>query len=184
MQAIVSEVDSPVGRLRIVTRGRTLCALEFVEGARPVSSGHVARVLAEKSKVNVAATPSSAPKRTTDPAAREVAQRLGDYFAGDLQALDGIEVDPSGTAFQRKVWGALRHVRAGQTLSYSDLARAIGAPKAIRAVGMANARNPIAIVVPCHRIIGADGSLTGYGGGLERKRWLLQHEGALALLDV
>ncbi|UCE02897.1 MAG: methylated-DNA--[protein]-cysteine S-methyltransferase [Candidatus Latescibacterota bacterium] len=179
MQLIVSEVDSPVGRLRLVTCGRKLCALEFVEGARAVSSGHAARALAEKSTL-----PATAPKRATDPAARDVARRLGEYFAGDLRALDAIEVDPSGTAFQRKVWSALRIVRPGQTLSYADLARAIGAPKAVRAVGMANARNPIAIVVPCHRVIGADGSLTGYGGGLERKRWLLQHEGALALLDV
>lgn len=107
---------------------------------------------------------------------------LGTYFSGgNLAALDGLEVELNGTPFQRRVWSALRRVRAGRTVSYSDLARAIGAPAAVRAVGAANGANPIALVVPCHRVIGADGSLTGYGGGLERKRWLLRHEGALML---
>ena len=90
-----------------------------------------------------------------------------------------ITVDGGGTAFQRKVWAALREIPAGATKSYSDLAAAVGRPNAVRAVGMINGRNPISIVVPCHRVIGKDGSLTGYGGGLDRKRWLLQHEGAL-----
>jgi methylated-DNA-[protein]-cysteine S-methyltransferase len=100
------------------------------------------------------------------------------YFAGDLTALDALEVDTAGTEFQRAVWAALRRIPAGETLSYGALAAQIGKPKAVRAVGLANGSNPIGVVVPCHRVIGADGSLTGYGGGLPRKLWLLRHEGA------
>ncbi|HEY3888967.1 MAG TPA: methylated-DNA--[protein]-cysteine S-methyltransferase [Caulobacteraceae bacterium] len=100
------------------------------------------------------------------------------YFAGDLTALDGLEVETAGTPFQRTVWAALRRIPAGRTLSYGALAAQIGKPTAVRAVGLANGANPIGVVVPCHRVIGADGSLTGYGGGLRRKRWLLEHEGA------
>ena len=102
---------------------------------------------------------------------------LSAYFAGDLSALDPIAVATAGTAFQREVWAALRRIPAGQTLSYGGLATRLGRPKAMRAVGMANGANPIGIVVPCHRVIGADASLTGYGGGIARKRWLLEHEG-------
>ena len=100
------------------------------------------------------------------------------YFAGDLTAIDSLEVATAGTPFQRTVWAALRTIPAGETRSYSELADAIGRPRAVRAVGLANGSNPIGIVVPCHRVIGADGTLTGYGGGLERKRWLLAHEHA------
>ncbi len=101
-----------------------------------------------------------------------------DYFAGDLRALDRVPVATVGTDFQRKVWAALQTIPAGQTRSYGQLAAEIGEPDAARAVGLANGQNPIAIVIPCHRVIGADGSLTGFGGGLPRKRWLLTHEGA------
>jgi methylated-DNA-[protein]-cysteine S-methyltransferase len=105
-------------------------------------------------------------------------QALDAYFAGDLEQLDGIECRTGGTPFQRAVWVALRTIRPGCTMSYGALAAALGVPKAVRAVGLANGANPISVVVPCHRVIGANGSLTGYGGGLERKRWLLAHEGA------
>lgn len=98
------------------------------------------------------------------------------YYDGDLPALDTIAVRFTGTEFQNKVWNALRGIRAGTTLSYGALAQRIGAPKAVRAVGLANGSNPIGVVVPCHRVIGSNGSLTGYGGGLPRKRWLLAHE--------
>lgn len=104
---------------------------------------------------------------------------LDAYFAGDLAALDAVAVDPGGTDFQSAVWRSLRTVRTGGTTTYSALARQVGSPSAVRAVGAANGANPIWLVIPCHRAIGADGSLTGYAGGLERKRWLLQHEGAL-----
>ena len=99
------------------------------------------------------------------------------YLAGDLTALDDIPVDTGGTPFQQKVWQALRRIPAGETRSYGDVARALRRPRAVRAVGTANGRNPVALIVPCHRVIGSDGSLTGYAGGLERKRWLLRHEG-------
>ncbi len=98
------------------------------------------------------------------------------YFEGDLNAVDELPTETNGTAFQRSVWSALRKIRAGHTVSYGALAAQIGNPKAVRAVGLANGANPIAIVVPCHRVIGANASLTGYGGGLDRKRWLLAHE--------
>lgn len=100
------------------------------------------------------------------------------YFSGELDAIDALETATGGTEFQRRVWAALRAIPAGTTESYGALAARIGMPKAVRAVGLANGANPIAIVVPCHRVIGANGSLTGFGGGLERKRWLLAHEGA------
>lgn len=108
------------------------------------------------------------------------------YFDGALDAIDPITTSTHGTPFQERVWAALRHIPVGQTLSYSQLADAIGQPRAVRAVGLANGANPVGIIVPCHRVIGANGSLTGYGGGLERKRWLLAHEGAItrALLDA
>jgi methylated-DNA-[protein]-cysteine S-methyltransferase len=99
------------------------------------------------------------------------------YFKGDLSAIDQIPTVTGGTRFQRSVWSALRKIRAGTTLSYGALARVLDCPKAVRAVGLANGANPIGIVVPCHRVIGSDSSLTGYGGGIERKRWLLSHEG-------
>jgi methylated-DNA-[protein]-cysteine S-methyltransferase len=98
------------------------------------------------------------------------------YFEGRLDAIDEVRVATSGTEFQNQVWKALRRIPRGETLSYGALAKQIGRPAAVRAVGLANGSNPIAIVVPCHRVIGANASLTGYGGGLERKRWLLDHE--------
>jgi methylated-DNA-[protein]-cysteine S-methyltransferase len=112
----------------------------------------------------------------TAPAA--IRQALARYFAGDLTAIDRVPVTTGGTAFQREVWAALRRIRPGTTLTYGALAQKLGRPKSVRAVGLANGANPIGIVVPCHRVIGADASLTGYGSGIDRKRWLLTHEGA------
>ena len=113
------------------------------------------------------------------PAPQAVRRPLEAYFSGELEALDDIDCEPGGTPFQRAVWAALRRISAGQTMSYGALAAQLGAPAAARAVGHANGANPISVVVPCHRLVGAGGSLTGYGGGLARKRWLLAHEGAL-----
>lgn len=104
-----------------------------------------------------------------------VADQLTEYFDGSRRRFD-LELAPRGTAFQRAVWTALEAIPYGATASYRDVATAVGNPRATRAVGLANNRNPIALIVPCHRVIGADGSLTGYGGGLEMKRWLLDHE--------
>lgn len=152
---ITGTYASPVGHLRYEIGGDALRLLEFGDASDAASL-----------------VPSGA---------RAVTDRLDRYFAGDIGALDDIEVEfgARGTPFQRKVWRALRSVPAGATCSYADIAERIGAPLAVRAVGAANGKNPIAIVVPCHRVIGKDGSLTGYGGGLDRKRWLLRHERAL-----
>ena len=111
------------------------------------------------------------------PAPATMRTALSGYFEGDLGQLSSIGWRIAGTPFQRKVWTALAQIPAGTTMSYGALAAKIDTPKAIRAVGHANGSNPISVVLPCHRLIGADGSLVKYGGGLERKRWLLRHEG-------
>lgn len=108
----------------------------------------------------------------------DLTMRLASYFNGEIHAIDAIPTATAGTAFQREVWRALRDIPAAQTISYGELARRIGRPRAVRAVGLANGSNPVGVVVPCHRVIGANGSLTGYGGGLHRKEWLLAHERA------
>ncbi len=149
----LSRVDSPIGPLVLAAGPRGLCALSL-PGRMP---------------------DLPAPAREGKPP-REIAAALEAYFAGDLSAIDTLEVDPQGTAFQRRVWAALRTIPAGTTWSYAELARVVGQPTATRAVGAANGRNPIALVVPCHRVIASDGTLGGYGGGLEMKRWLLRHE--------
>jgi methylated-DNA-[protein]-cysteine S-methyltransferase len=114
--------------------------------------------------------------RRTNPAG--LTDAIAAYFAGDLAAIDGLPVETRGTPFQRAVWSGLRAIPCGTTVSYSELARRIGRPAAVRAVGLANGANPVGVVVPCHRVIGKGGTLVGYGGGLERKRWLLAHERA------
>lgn len=106
----------------------------------------------------------------------DAVRQLTEWFAGQRTAFDLPVAPTCGTPFQRRVWAALGRIGYGETASYAQLARAIGQPSASRAVGLANGRNPLSIVVPCHRVVGADGSLTGYGGGLQRKRWLLDHE--------
>jgi len=116
------------------------------------------------------------------PAAIDAA--LTAYFAGELTALDALPVATGGTVFQREVWAALRRIPAGETTSYGALAVAIGRPAAVRAVGLANGANPIGIVVPCHRVIGSSGKLTGYAGGVARKAWLLNHERGIAGLPL
>lgn len=109
-------------------------------------------------------------------AASPARRALLDYFDGDVPAIDTMAVATGGTDFQREVWQALRNIGGGQQVTYGGLAQRIARPSAVRAVGLANGANPIGIVVPCHRVVGADASLTGYGGGLHRKRWLLDHE--------
>jgi methylated-DNA-[protein]-cysteine S-methyltransferase len=107
-----------------------------------------------------------------------LSQAISRYFHGDLTAIDNLPTKTNGTPFQRQVWQALREIPLGTTISYGELAKRIGRPKAVRAVGLANGSNPVGVIVPCHRVIGSNGSLTGYGGGLPRKQWLLEHEGA------
>ncbi len=113
----------------------------------------------------------------------ECVQQLGEYFAGSRREFSFL-LDLQGTAFQKRVWKALLSIPFGQTTSYGALATALGDIKAVRAVGLANGRNPVSIVVPCHRVIGADGSLTGYAGGLHRKQWLLEFEGAIPQAEL
>lgn len=152
--------DTPLGRVTGATRNGTLLALSFSTWW-PQMEARLARRFG----------PLHCRQRRGG-----LQRRLDAYFAGALTAFDDVEVDPGGTDFQRAVWAALRRVPSGSTTTYGALARAIGAPTAVRAVGAANGANPIWLVIPCHRAIGANGNLTGYAGGLERKRWLLEHE--------
>ncbi|MGO9134724.1 MAG: methylated-DNA--[protein]-cysteine S-methyltransferase [Methylovirgula sp.] len=164
----LERVASPVGGLLVVTDTQdTLHALHWDENEQS---------FLQRLKRAYGAGAAFA---TDDARPSTVRLALDAYFAGDLQALAKIPVAMTmGTPFQREVWTALRTIPVGETLSYGALAAKIGRPKAVRAVGLANGANPIAIVVPCHRVIGADHALTGFGGGLDRKRWLLSHEGA------
>ncbi|MBM3516841.1 MAG: methylated-DNA--[protein]-cysteine S-methyltransferase [Alphaproteobacteria bacterium] len=160
------ELPTPIGTVVLVGDGECLVALEFADRRD---------LLLERLAKRYGTTDIA---RRTKPSA--AALRVADYFAGNLTALADLETDPGGSPFERRVWDALRQIACGTTTSYGALAAAVDRPGAARAVGAANARNPIALVIPCHRVIGAGGELTGYAGGLERKRWLLCHEGAVA----
>ncbi|WP_409484604.1 methylated-DNA--[protein]-cysteine S-methyltransferase [Arsenicicoccus dermatophilus] len=150
-------VDSPVGPLTVIADGDALIAIYFADhGRTPVVAEH-------------------GPRRDEDPLLARARTQLGEYFAGRRQDFD-LPLAPPGDAFQQRVWRALRAIPYGQTRSYGALAAQLGQPGAAQAVGHANGANPLSIVVPCHRVVGADGSLTGYAGGLARKRWLLAHE--------
>lgn len=165
VELFVDTVDSPIGPLEVVTDERAVCALEFAD----VEERLTAQLARRFGRVAL--------RRRRDPLG--VRGKLEAYFAGDLRAIDAIAVNPAGTPFQQAVWRALRRIPPGKTSSYGRLAARLGRPAAPRAVGHANALNPVAIVIPCHRLIGSDAGLTGYAGGVERKRWLLRHEGAL-----
>ena len=169
MKAITLQRDrlaTPIGTLLIVADEHDrLCFVDFEE-----DENRTRRLIPRYYGDGVCVAADRAPRKIRD--------SLEAYFAGRITAIDSIPVAKPGTAFQQRVWAELRRIPAGHTISYGALARRIGSPAAVRAVGLANGANPIAIVVPCHRVIGADGSLTGYGGGLYRKRWLLAHEGA------
>jgi methylated-DNA-[protein]-cysteine S-methyltransferase len=162
---LVHTFESPIGPLTAAERAARVCLLHF--GAdEPAIDRMFDRWY-----------PGEMRARQPLPGITTVLQR---YFDGDLAALDGIEVELHGTPFQKNVWQALRRIPAGTTISYSELARRVGDPAAVRAVGTANGANPVAVIVPCHRVIGSNGSLTGYGGGLDRKQWLLAHEGVMS----
>jgi methylated-DNA-[protein]-cysteine S-methyltransferase len=158
-------IKSPIGAIVVACVEDKLCALDFAE-----SEGRV-RAWLKRRYGDFQAVEAA------DPGG--VCTATGAYLLGDLDALDGIAVDTGGTEFQRKVWRALRRIAPGEVVSYGALAKRLGMPNSVRAVARANALNPISLVVPCHRVIGSDGSLTGYGGGLPRKRWLLEHEGVV-----
>lgn len=157
---------SPIGPIECLCDEDALVALDF-DATSP-------RTLALLTRHLGALEIDAAPDRLG------LADTLDRYFAGELRALDALTVRRYGTPFQQKVWAALRKLPAGRTTSYQALATNLGVPAAQRAVGAANGANPISLVVPCHRVIGSDGSLVNYGGGIDRKRWLLKHEGALA----
>ena len=150
-------IPSPLGDLLAVRNAGGLCGLYLPTGKRPMS------VRPEWER--------------DDTAFDDVRAQLDEYFAGRRTTFD-LQLNAAGTAFQKKVWGALAEIPYGETASYGQTAAAIGVPDAARAVGLANGQNPISIIVPCHRVIGANGSLTGYGGGLDAKKWLLSHEAA------
>jgi methylated-DNA-[protein]-cysteine S-methyltransferase len=158
-----AEVKTPVGTITFYAAGDALCAVAFKgEAAR------TARSLTERfGEVTF--------RRAPDPAG--AVSRMRAYLAGEITAFDSIPVEIGGTPFQRAVWEALRRIPAGSTISYAQLAAKVGRPKAVRAAGSANGKNPVGIVIPCHRVIAADGTIGGYGGGLAMKHWLLRHEG-------
>jgi methylated-DNA-[protein]-cysteine S-methyltransferase len=163
---LTDEIPSAIGVLVVVVRDGRLCALDYEDCRR--------RMLASlESRYGVIEL-----RRSADPFG--VSAKVRAYLEGDLVALDAIPVETGGTPFQQRMWAALRRISPGTTVSYAELAVELGRPSGARAVGATNGRNPIAIVVPCHRVVGTDGSLTGYAGGLWRKRWLLTHEGAAA----
>jgi methylated-DNA-[protein]-cysteine S-methyltransferase len=149
-------LDSPIGRLRLVSDGKHLVKIEF------------------ENQYNA----DEAANETADPVLEASATQLKEYFAGKRHSFD-LPLAAAGTDFQRSVWAALAAIPYGELRSYRDIAQSIAKPKAVRAVGAANGRNPLPIVVPCHRVIGSDGSLTGFAGGLEAKTCLLELEGAL-----
>jgi methylated-DNA-[protein]-cysteine S-methyltransferase len=142
--------ESPIGLIEVGCTSDAVRSLNFVERQRETS--------------------------TSNAVVEKAVRQIKEYFAGDRREFD-VPVDAQGTPFQKAVWRRLLEIPYGRTASYRDIARSLGNPKAVRAVGGANGRNPIAIIVPCHRIIGSDGSLTGYGSGIWRKEWLLEHEG-------
>jgi methylated-DNA-[protein]-cysteine S-methyltransferase len=163
-ELLIDDYATPIGTaLLVFDQQGALRALDFEDHA-----ARTKRLL----QLYYGATPMT--RRQAPAHVRAVLRR---YFDGDFAALRDASCTDAGTPFQRSVWDALRRIAPGSTTTYGALAQALGNPQASRAVGLANGANPISVVVPCHRVIGADGTLTGYGGGLHRKRWLLRHEG-------
>ncbi|MCY3901965.1 MAG: methylated-DNA--[protein]-cysteine S-methyltransferase [Caldilineaceae bacterium] len=165
MSLSFTSYHSPIGALEILATDAAVTAVEYVEDLPAANANRPA----------FATAPAGA-----HPLLEEAQRQLAAYFAGSLRCFD-LPLALEGTPFQRQVWRQLLNVGYGETASYGAIAEAIGNPKAVRAVGAANGRNPVAIIVPCHRIIGSGGraKMTGYGGGLWRKEWLLRHEGVL-----
>ncbi len=159
------DVGSPIGDVALVINNGVLELLDFVDTEDDRFEKNARRLFGKR-----------VPRSDLDESG--IGELVARYFAGECSAIERISARPRGTAFQEKVWQALRDIPCGETISYGELARRVGKPRAAQAVGAANGSNPVSIVHPCHRVIGADGSLTGYGGGLHRKLWLLEHEGA------
>lgn len=159
LQLATTSLDTPIGTLRLAASEDGLTHVLFPNDNQALKGG-------------------THPPQAARDHLEKAREALRAYFAGERSTFDDIVLAPKGTPFQKKVWAALKTIPLGQTRSYQDIAVAVDNPKAMRAVGLANGRNPIPIIVPCHRVIGADGSLTGFGGGLPAKRWLLEFEGA------
>jgi methylated-DNA-[protein]-cysteine S-methyltransferase len=165
LQLLINRMQTPIGELLVVAdRDGNLRAVDWTDHETRMHRLLQLHYGAHGFRPEPAHNPSS------------LTDAIGSYFAGELKAIDTLPVQTAGTPFQRAVWHALREITCGTTLSYAQLAERLGRPTAVRAVGLANGSNPVGVVVPCHRVIGTNGSLTGYGGGLERKRWLLEHE--------
>jgi methylated-DNA-[protein]-cysteine S-methyltransferase len=164
-QLFANRIDTPIGKMLVVSdRDGNLRAVDWTD-----YEARMRRLLRLHYGDNgFQLKPKHNPNDLTD--------AINRYFAGEVEMIDALPVETGGTPFQRQVWHALRKICCGTTVSYAQLAERIGRPTAVRAVGLANGSNPVGVVVPCHRVIGSDGSLTGYGGGIERKRWLLEHE--------
>lgn len=160
---LIQTIDSPIGPLTAAERAGRVCLLHFGQDGSAIDQMFDTWYPGEG--------------RARQPL-QMMPGILRRYFAGELAVLDDVPVELNGTPFQKQVWLALRRIPSGATISYAELARRIGNAAAVRAVGSANGANPVAVIVPCHRVIGSNGSLSGYGGGIERKQWLLAHEGA------
>jgi methylated-DNA-[protein]-cysteine S-methyltransferase len=161
LEIVEESVETPIGRLSVFLTPRGICRLTFGVGAEPLGPRF--------------ADVPVVPGRGRSAAARALCR----YFGGELHALEGLEVDVIGTPFQLQVWKLLRTIPPGHTLSYADVAQRVKHPRGFRAVGMANRSNPVPLVIPCHRVIAADGTLGGYSPGVDLKIWLLRHEGYL-----
>ena len=145
----VDHLQTPLGVMEVVANQTGVVSIHFVDNPKPVNANSLTQL---------------------------ALQQLGDYYSGSRETFE-LPLEPDGTDFQKRVWHFLRQIEFGKTLSYKEIAQQIGNPKGVRAVGLANGKNPLTIVIPCHRVIGANGSLTGYASGLKRKAWLLHHEG-------
>jgi methylated-DNA-[protein]-cysteine S-methyltransferase len=172
LELLIDRIDTPIGEMIIIAdRDGNIRAIDWTDH-EPRMHNFLRRHygISPNGSAKFTLTPGRNPNR--------LSEAINNYFAGDLTAIDNLPVKTNGTAFQRQVWQALREIPLGTTISYGQLANRIGRPTAVRAVGLANGSNPIGVIVPCHRVIGSNGSLTGYGGGMQRKRWLLEHERA------
>lgn len=157
------EADHAIGPIHLVADGEVLLAMEFGDVEHRLMP-----MLRSRYGADIALEPVDD--------LHQIAAAIRAYLDGDLRVIDAIAIDGGGTGFQRQAWHALRTIPPGETRTYGQMAALLGRPNAARAVGMANALNPVSLVVPCHRLVGSNGTLTGYGGGIARKRWLLEHE--------
>jgi methylated-DNA-[protein]-cysteine S-methyltransferase len=160
---LTDHVETPIGSMVLMVESNMLIGLEFDDQPERYMKDIRRRF------------PDHQMRDTANPCG--FSDRVLAYYKGDLRAIDGLAARGDGTPFQERVWAELRRIKMGTTISYGELASRLGNRNAMRAVGLANGRNPISVVVPCHRVIGSDGTLTGYGGGVARKNWLLNHEG-------